>query len=334
MSANPGDILDAIHPNLKQLSHSSDQLLHRCPRQYELYKLSPATATQELRAINQHEELYYKDEDNPHLSFGSVVGIGTQHLLCGGSYNSAVMLMLQAWEGHIDDEAGQWDKKTFWHALFALDKFIAFKQIALSNFTIATFDGKPAIELGFVIHCGGGFTYRGFLDALLIDTLRKELVVYEGKTTKSTSLHQAAYKNSGQALGYSLIIDAIIARLGLPEVGAFKVLYSIYKTKSYEWEKFDFPKTRTQRALWIRNILFNMQHIREYAEAQYFPMHGESCLAFFRPCNWFEICEMSNETMFGEELPAVKVDDPNKYQFHFDLQELIDAQIAKQEEVL
>ena len=219
-----------IHPNLKLLSHSSTVLLHTCPRRYELYKLANKAHSQ---------------EGDEHLSFGTTVGVGVQELLVSSSINRAYMAAMKSWHKLLDDEDGQKDKKTFWYALYALDKFQAIQRSVFSNYQLAMLNGKPAIELGFSVDCGNGYFYRGYLDAVFIDTLRNELVVLENKTTKFSNVHEAVYKHSGQSLGYSLIMDIIAQQLKMEIGSSYKVLYAVYKSTKMEWEIFPFMKSHT-----------------------------------------------------------------------------------------
>lgn len=305
-----------IHSNLKLLSHSSSVLLHKCPRKYELYKLLPF----DLRDM---------DEDDPdnHLGFGTLVGEGVQHYLQFDNEKKAAFQTFLNWKGDIDDDNGERKKKTFWHALYAVDKFTGFRKTALANYDLAYFDGKPAIELGFSIDLGDGFFYRGFLDALLIDRVKRVLVPLENKTTGTREVHEATFKHSGQALGYSLVLDAIASQLGQELGSSFKVLYCIYKTPSYEWELMPFAKTFTQRATWIKNLLVDKETVIRYAQDGFFPMHGESCYDFFRECKHFGTCEMSNKFLLAGEIDERK-EDESRYQFKFHINDLIDAQLA------
>lgn len=304
-----------MHPNLGQLSHSSSVLLHGCARRYELTKLS------DRRESNGNS-------GDTHLDFGSVVGSGTQELLVSNDIKRAAFAAFMQWQKAIDDEDGTRDKKTFWHALYALDKFAGLQRTVLGRYELAYIAGKPAIELGFSIDCGGGFTYRGFLDALLIDKTRNELVVYEGKTTKFKNVHEAVFKHSGQSLGYSLIVDRIATVLEREVGSSYKVIYGVYKSTAMEWEVFNFLKNHTERALWIKNILIDKGHIQEYVKDDYFPMHGENCYNFFRPCEFFGTCTLSNKYIVGSDI-VERVDDPAKYTYNFSLAELIETQLAK-----
>ena len=313
-----------IHPNLKLLSHSSNVLLHKCPRKYELYKLSNKG-----------------NEATVDMSFGHLVGFGTQEYLVSGSRTAAYMSMLLNWDGDLCDDESQdaeranKKKKSFWHGLIATDRFQEIAEGPLADYEVAHFpdsSGKlvAANELGFTIDFSNGFTVRGFLDSLLRHKQSGALCCYEGKTTGGAA-NEASYRNSGQTLGYSLVLDAVATRLGIPLTDNFDVKTVIYQATAGEWEVFTFTKSHTQRALWLKNILLDIKHIAEYAEMEYFPMQGESCYDFFRPCEYFGVCETNNRYMFGGDEVAVKVDDESRYTFHFTLDEIIAGQLAKLE---
>ena len=309
---------DGIHPNLKLLSESSQRLLHTCPRRYQLYKL--------FQGVKQQEE------GDEHLNFGSAVGAGSQALLIDSEdMDAALFAAFLAFDGDIDDEYGARSKKTFWHALIGVQKFYEFRHSALHDWDIAILDGKPAIELGYVIDCGDGFYHRGFLDALLINRRSQHLMVYEGKTTTYNKIHEAAYINSGQALGYSIIVDAVAKRLGQKlDTENYDVFYAVYKSSGQEWQDFKFPKNNTMRAMWIKQLFRDMQHVAEYAQDNYFPRHGESCYSFFRPCPYLDICGMRDENILGPlHKIEVQKESEDKYQFKFTLDELITAQLEK-----
>jgi len=83
------------------------------------------------------------------------------------------------------------------------------------NYELVYVDGKPAVELGFRVFCLNEFKVRGFIDLVLRDKRDGKLLVFELKTTRFTNVHPAMYKNSGQALGYSLILDYVSQKLGI-----------------------------------------------------------------------------------------------------------------------
>lgn len=303
-----------IHPNLKQLSNSTNVTLHKCPRKFELDKLMKTQS----------------DNDDFHLVFGSLVGIGIAEIMESGSWEKAYWKMFLCDRGNLDDDFGSIKNKTFYHALIAIDRFLALRNSRFRDYELAYFDGKPATELGFTIDCGNGFSYRGFIDAVLLNRITKEIVVLECKTTSFSNIHEAVFKHSGQAIGYSIIIDTMVSLLNLDESSSYTVFYPIYKATKGEWELMEFRKNHVARALWIKNILLDKQFIEERAADNYFPMRGESCYDFFRPCEYFEVCEMANKNLFGDvEKVKERVEADDKYQFKFSLEELIEAQLEK-----
>ncbi|CAN5950073.1 unnamed protein product [Sphagnum jensenii] len=301
-----------VHHNLRHLSHSGLQLLHSCPRKFELVKLS--------------SQVRLEEDEGGHLSFGTVVGNGIQEYLVSGNRDRALFRVFLDWKESIDEEKALKNAKTFWHAIHAVDQFSSFNADTYSGYSVAYFQGKPAVELGFSIDCGDGFFYRGKLDALLIHKVRQEFLIVECKTTGSATVDEAMYKNSGQALGYGLVVDRIAYDLGL--TNSYAVSYPVYKTKSREWQEFRFPKSPVQRSTWLQSILIEVGQIMQYVELDYFPPHGESCYSYFRQCQFFGVCNLSNDTLIGDLTKvAIRKDKEEDYPFKFSIQELIEAQL-------
>lgn len=311
--------IENIHPNLKLLSHSSNVLLHKCPKKYQLYKLLPTDPL----------DLDDEDRDN-HLGFGTLVGEGIQNYLTYEDSSKVTFQTFLNWKKDIDDDNGERKKKTFWHALYAVDKFAGFRKTALADYDLVYFDGKPAIELGFSIDLGDGFFYRGFLDALLVNRRFGQLTPYENKTTGFREVAPATFKHSGQALGYSLVVDAVAQAMEKEISSSFHVLYGVYKTSAYDWELLPFKKSFTQRAMWIKNLLVDKDTVIRYGNDNFFPMHGENCYDFFRECKYFGTCEMNSMI---PRVSEIREEAEDKYRFKFHISDLIDAQLKLHEEV-
>lgn len=308
---------NTIHPNLKLLSHSSESLLDACGRKFQLYRMMPRS---DMRR-----------EGDFHTDFGHLVGFGCQLILQEASMNRVFWEMFLAWKLDIEDSDGEAAGKTFWHALHAVEKFATFVATELVDYRIVMYDGSPATELGYKIDCEDGFYSRGKLDALLRHRITKQYAVFECKTTGARRLHEAMYKNSGQGVGYSVVVDAISIAANESTDQPYSVLYCVYQTFRHEWTLFEFTKTFTERALWIKDLLLHIKRISDYAEAGYFPKNGNSCYAFFRPCEYFEVCGMSDRVLIGDESKIEPLEEKEEqYKFHFTLDELIDAQLQKQ----
>ena len=299
-----------IDYRIRQLSYSSLLSLHSCPRKFQLYK---------LRTTHRSEEAL---ESTITFAFGHVVGEGIQLIFAGHSIETVIFEMFKGW--HTDlfarDDKG---KKSFWEAVIALQRFVAIKESGfLNDYDLLYYNGKPACELSFAINFPDGFRLRGFVDAVLVHRTTGEIIVLECKTTGSKSLNPATYKNSAQAIGYSVVLDVIA-----PDVSSYEVLYLVYQTHSGEYQPFRFPKTYLQRALWIQEILLDIELIKLYENTGVYPMHGESCYNFFRECEYFNTCTMSTEYLTKKCTP--EEEDKTEYQINLSLQDLLNAQLSK-----
>jgi len=187
-----------IDPRLKLISHSSRTTLHKCPRKYQLYRLSSQTiTTDELK----------ETEQGVTFAYGKAVGVGIQSTMESKSIDQVYIDTFLEWDVDLLDETPR-QKKSFWLALFAVQKFIALRDNGfLDCYELVYYQGKPACELSFQVLLPNGFKYRGFIDAVLRHKTTGAILVLENKTS-SGNANSAMYKNSGQALGYSVILDS------------------------------------------------------------------------------------------------------------------------------
>jgi len=304
----------AIDPRLKLLSHSSRTLLHKCPRKFQLYRLNSKDSGEEDIA------------QGVTFAYGHAVGIGVQSTLEGKSEAQVYIDMLLSWDVDLLDRNDR-QKKSFWEACFAMQKFAHMKDTGyLDDYELVYYNGKPAVELSFKILLPDGFTYRGYVDAVLRHKTTGAVVVLECKTS-SGQPNSAMYKNSGQALGYSIVLDILF-----PELSSYTVLYLIYHTKSREYTELHFDKSLLQRALWLQELLIDSKHVELYEEFGSYPMHGESCFDFFKPCEYLGLCTLSTENLIKPlTLPKLKQIQAEEYMFTVDFYELVEAQIKKGE---
>ena len=302
---------------IKQLSYSSRLPLHSCPRKYQLYKLNSK--------LNQDAD----SGSSVTFAFGHVVGLGIQNTLEELPENQVYFNSFLKWEPDLLD-CNPKQNKSFWIALAAIQRFIAMRSNGLlRGYKLAQYNKKPATELSFIINFPEGFTYKGFVDAVLVHESTGEVMVLEAKTTANNNVNPAMYKNSTQAIGYSIVLDVMF-----PSLSSYKVAYLIYKTKQTEYELMEFEKDYLVRALWIREILLDIESIKMFESASVYPMHGESCYSFYRECEYFNLCTLSTAALSTPiteaDSNAMKLKNSEDFQINLGLHDLIIAQLDKE----
>lgn len=312
-----------IDYRIRQLSYSSLLTLHQCGRKYELYK---------KRSTHRTEQSI---KSTVTFSFGHVVGEGIQEALKGTSLRDIMLMMFMHWDTdifNVDDKAN----KSLWSAILAVKRFVAFREAGgLKDYELVYYQGKPATELSFAIVFPDGFRYRGFVDAVLRHRITGEILVLEVKTTKSKALNPNKYRNSAQGIGYSIVLDSIF-----PDWSSYKVLYFVYQSTLGEFTPLPFVKSYLQRALWIRELLLDIETIKMYEEAQVYPMRGESCVMYSTEtekesnvwegdCEYINTCTMNTDFLVKKCTP--EEEDKTDYQIVLTLNDLLEAQLSKVE---
>lgn len=313
--ASPAAEYEGIDPRILNLSYSSLLALHSCPRKFELYKLNGKH--------DSAEDL----SSSITFAYGHVVGSGIQAILEGKSQAEWMLAALLEWTPDLD-AANVKQGKSFWGAMVALFQFESmYANGYLDGYELVSYQGKPACELSFVIHLPDRFKFRGYVDAVLRHKVTGEVVVLEVKTTNATSVNPAQYKNSAQAIGYSIVLDVLF-----PELSSYKVIYLVYQTKSESFVQLPFDKSYYSRALWIRELLLDLEVIKMYQENEIYPMRGESCYSFFRECEYLQVCTLSTQNLTApltQDAYKKMQDELGEFQIHVSLQDLIDSQLKK-----
>ena len=258
-------------------SNSQANLLSECARKFQISK-SPS---------HQIPEGIF----NIDFVYGHSVGAGVQTYLSTGSKSQALLASMLAWNIDLDADSGVKKGKNSALATLAVEKFILFWEAGFGqDWEVAIFNGKPASELTFWIDFENGYYHAGHIDIVLRHRTTKVLMVLEIKTTSIRTIDEAQYGNSGQALGYSLIVDRIAESEIL--AATYDVLYLAYSSTQREWCPFLFKKNRTQRIEWLQSRLLDHASIGTYRKLQYFPKNGNSCWSFSSRCPHYGMCDM------------------------------------------
>lgn len=304
-----------IDPRILNLSYSSLLTLHSCPRKFQLNKLNSK--------VEQVEDV----PGSITFAYGHAVGAGIQHILQGLSYQQAIWKEFLAWDIDIFAENPK-QNKSFWGAALAIRQFeTLFNNGYLDGYELVYYQDKPAVELSFVIHCPDGFKFRGFVDAVLQHKVSGEVLVLECKTTNATAVNPAQYKNSAQAIGYSVVLDALF-----PTLSSYQVLYLVYQTKSESYVQLPFSKSYYSRALWLRELLLDIEVIKMYEQEDIYPMRGEACYNYFRECEYLQLCTLSTSRLATPLTQGDRdklVEDLAQFQVQVTMEDLIRAQLEK-----
>lgn len=304
-----------IDKRILNLSYSSLLTLHSCPRKFQLYRL------------NAHAEVLEDIPQSITFAYGHVVGKGIQDILEGKSLERVIWEAFLFWDVDLFAENAK-QNKSFWGAIHAIRQFHSMRESGyLDGYELVHYEGKPATELSFAIYLPDGFIYRGFVDVVLQHRDTGKVLCLECKTNSGGVINPAQYKNSAQAIGYSIVLDAIF-----PELSAYEVLYLVYQTKQSEFMQIPFEKSYFARALWIRELLLDIETIKMYEQAEIYPMRGESCYNYFRECEYLQFCTLSTERLISPitELDVVRMDEElAKFQIKVTLDDLIRAQLSK-----
>ena len=304
-----------VDPRLLNLSYSSLLTAHSCPRKFQLDRLQATSDSSE----SQSETITF--------SYGQIVGLGIQMTLEHKSLDEIIWAMFLGWRADLFAENPK-QNKSFASAVFAIEKFQALlSQGYLSGYSLVQYQGKPACELSFLITLPNGYKYRGFVDAVLQNDLSGEVVVLECKTSSAVTLNPATFKNSAQAIGYSIVLDSLF-----PSLSSYRVLYLVYSTKQYQYDQLEFTKSYLQRARWIRELVLDTEILSLYNDSDLYPMRGESCFTYFRECQYLNLCQMETSRLTSDATPEQleKIEQTNsEYQIQITLEDLITTQLSK-----
>lgn len=290
-------------------SYSQLSELHACPRKFVLNKA--AAALGEAERIN-----------NTDFAFGHSVGAGVQTYFATGDVDQGLFAGFVSWKLPYDATNASQKRptptKSIILANLAIEKFAAmglhdeWEVVILPN-------GKPAVEVAFRIDCENGYKHYGHIDIILRNKRTGQIAVGEFKTSGFTNVDEALYANSSQALGYSVVIDAIF-----PGFTDYEVLYFVYSAVSREWNVMPFNKSRTAKAEFLQDLLLDHSAISTYRKMNFWPKRGESCFNYSRRCEHFGVCNLTTHTSAIKELGAN--DEAEDVDFKFTLSDLIASQ--------
>lgn len=304
-----------LHKHRNVISYSILSSLHSCARRLVLEKIS---------AANRPED-WEETHDNVDFVFGHSVGAGVQALFAFERLDYALYAAFLSWRGKWDlgrEDYNTRKRKNIERACIAVESFSYFRAGVLDDWELfTTRTGKPAIELSFAVNLGKA-VYFGHIDLVLRNRRTGRIAIGEIKTSGYANPDEASYRNSGQALGYSLVLDQIVGA-----EADYDVMYFTYSAPSEEWHFMPFAKTVAHKLEWVQDRLIDSGHLQQYMSMQHFPKNGANCLQFNRRCQFYGQCDLVSKEKIAE-LPML-AEDGSAYpvDYYFDVRELVNRQL-------
>jgi len=297
-----------------RLSHSALDTFLTCERMFQLDRLLEGAPDK---------------QDYPATIFGKAYGEGVSTYLLTQDPIASLFAGWKAYYPILED-----DKRTEEILLNLL--LVSFPKLddLLMDWEVAVFQKKPAVELSFRLNNLGtnekhNIYFVGYVDVVLKNRWSGRYAILENKTT-GLGLHDIdpLYKNSGQALGYSIVLDQIAGQ----ESSEYDVIYLVGQigTRS-ETAKFSptihvktYPKTLQDRLNWFISLGMDVSRLEQMLELQVFPLRGKSCLQYMRPCKHFGVCTLQALDRY-KTIP----EDTIEYQFIYSLPQLIESHLER-----
>ena len=304
----------ALQKHRNVLSYSILQSMHSCSRRLILEKLQ--ASSREQSGVDR--------TPNIDFVFGHAVGAGAQSFLATNNLESALYATFISWYG--DWELGHEDynrrkNKSLERSFLAVEAFSYwFPAVAEDWELFRLADGRPAIEISFAIQLHGAW-YFGHIDAIMRNKRTLRIAVGEFKTSGYSSVDDALYRNSGQALGYAIVLDALVGG-----IADYDVMYFVYSASAQEWNFLPFHKTTASKLEWVQDRLLDAGHLQQYFKLRHFPKNGANCLQFNRRCQFYGECELVDKEKI-EDLPMLTEVPEGMVDYVLSLDEILARQV-------
>lgn len=291
-----------------QLRHSYSSLssFHTCERMFQLDRLLEGGD---------------KKEDYPATVLGHSFGDGIATYLLTQNKEEALYRAWLAYYPIVEDK-----KRTETIALNLVTASFTQLDNILQDWEVAYFNNKPAVELSFRLNIDERNYYVGYIDLVLHNKFTGMYAILENKTTAINLFDLSCmYANSGQALGYSIILDRIAGQ----ELAEYEVQYLVGQLgagNGYQptIHNFHFPKTLSDRLNWFISLQMDMDRLKQMLELNIFPMRGHNCLQYMRPCKHFSTCQLHGLDSY-KEIPV----DEIQYDFIYELDDVVASHLER-----
>ena len=290
-----------------RLSHSALDVLHVCERKFQLDRLL-------ISELDVNEEW-------PSTVFGRAYGEGVASYMTHQDADLALFKTFLAYWPVLEEE-----RKTQEICMSLVLSSIPHLDNLLMDWEVATFNGKPAIELSFRLNIDERFYFVGYIDLVLRN---KWTGVHGIMEVKHTGLNifdlSPLYQNSGQALGYSIVLDKIVGEAQ----SNYEVLYFAGQLGSGNGfspkiHTMIYPKNLQDRLNWFITLGMDVERLHLMLDNNVFPLRGASCLQYMKPCKHLGTCNLHGLDTYKEE-----IEDTIVYDFNYQLDEVIQDHLIR-----
>ena len=284
-----------------RLSHSALDVLHVCERKFQLERLLVSEVTEK--------------EEWPSTVFGRAYGEGVASYMVDQDIDKAIFRLYMAYWPVLEEE-----RKTQEICISLLLSSIPHLDNLLMDWEVAIFNSKPAVELSFRLDIDERFYFVGYIDLVIRNRWTGVHGIMEVKHTGLNIFDLSPlYQNSGQALGYSIVLDKIVGEAQ----SNYEVLYFAGQLGAGNGftpkiHTMIYPKTLQDRFNWFITLGMDVERLHMMLQSNVFPLRGSNCLQYMRPCKHLGTCNLHGLDSYKEE-----VEDTIIYDFNYKLDEVI-----------
>lgn len=311
-----------IHPIL--VSHSINNLADYCMRKFELFSLYGNRP---------------KRESGYAADVGTALHDGVQAFLIADAdghddYTArfrGYMAFLAAFPYVLEAEQKQ-SNRSFNNAVLLLE--MLFNSPIWQDYELVRVDGHGwAVEVPFiirhttvpgVIHSDAHnkdfmFVTQGKIDMIMRHRVTGKIITLDLKTTVlRDDMWEGEYKFSGQQIGYSHVVHAM---LGIqPE--EFEVAYIVasFGTEIPSVELLQMEKPEELIADYWRTQLDRLYRVKGYIEQDWFPRRNGGCVSWAHTCNAIDVCHRRDHEFVMDWFRAIESEPIETYDYWVELE--------------
>ncbi len=260
-----------------ELSHSTLNSFHSCPRKLEFAKLysynlrDRGTAGEAGNALHEAAGVYLKTKNK----------------------ELAILELLKKYPIDLcSNPLWNWSLEQTYGGLLKLISYIDLHP----ELELATIGNKQAVEVPFLINIKHNIkdlmpvVYRGYIDFIFYNRLTNQYKIVDLKgTTYSISDIYAKWRFDSQCLPYALVLNSALNR----SITELDTEYLVTKVSLLEPEiiPLEYLKSEADIQEWTQDLLVDLLAIKTYINTQWFPRRSTSCIGFGKVCKFFDLCE-------------------------------------------